>query len=197
MAQKLVEPHVALRRATVDDQKAVTALISRAGGSSKYRKRYGAFSAAFLEFSLLAIIAYDANDEKAPLLGFASFSDGPRDQTTLEEWLPKANVALGQAWRPGQALFVTFLVADPSPLTEQLAVKKLLSTAFSTQPLAQYAIVSLPVKESQPAECDRHFRSLTSELYEEVGVDLPGGAVGGAKGGEQVCVMITTYELVF
>ena len=130
MAQKVVPPRVALRRATVDDQKAVTALISRAGGSSKYRKRYGAFSAAFLEFSLLAIIAYDADDETAPLLGFASFSDGPHDQTTLEEWLIKANDALGQAWRPGQTLFVSFLVADPSPLSEQLAVEKLLSRHF-------------------------------------------------------------------
>lgn len=193
MALKMGPPRIALRRATVDDQKAVTALITKAGGSSKYRKRYGAFSAAFLEFSLLAIIAYDADDGEAPLLGFASFSDGPREQTTLEEWAPTANDALGQTWRAGQVLFVSFLVADPAPghgVCDAAArtVEKLLATAFATLPLAQFAVASLPVKEPVPAECSRHFRSLTGKLYGERGVDLPGGAVGGAKGGEQLGV---------
>jgi hypothetical protein len=190
-------PRIAMRRATVDDQKAVTALITKAGGSSKYRKRYGAFSAAFLEFSLLAIIAYDADDDKAPLLGFASFSDSPREPTTLEDWASAANDALGQTWRAGQVLFVSFLVADPAPMTEQRTVEKLLTTAFATLPLAQFAVASLPVKEPVPAECGRHFQSVTGPLYGERGVELPGGAVGGAKGGEQVGGVQRAAQLVF
>ena len=184
---------IGLRRATLEDQKAVTGLITRAGGSSKFRKRYGTFNAAFLEASYLSVIAFNADDPSAPLLGFAAFSDGPREGVSLEEWLGAANELLGQTWRPASLLFLTFLVADPTPMHEHRVVEQLMARAFATLPLTSFVVATLPAREEVPSDCGRHFRSLTAG-YGEAGVELPGGAAGGAKGGEQV--LLCERELV-
>ena len=54
---------IAVRRAHADDQKAVTALITSAGGTQKMKKRWGQFNlAALIEFGYLSVVAYEASD---------------------------------------------------------------------------------------------------------------------------------------
>ena len=65
-----------LRRAMPTDNKALVALISKAGGASKFRKRYGAFKVELLEASYLSIVAYDIQDPSV-IMAFAAFSDSP------------------------------------------------------------------------------------------------------------------------
>ena len=54
------------------DNKALVALISKAGGASKFRKRYGAFKVELLEASYLSIVAYDIQDPSV-IMAFSRF----------------------------------------------------------------------------------------------------------------------------
>jgi len=156
------------------------------------RKRYGAFNASFLEASYLAVIAYDPMDKDGKIAGFAAFSDGPRE-AVLEDWLAEANETLNQRWRPSGLLFLTFFVVDPVPMFEKRAAEALMRCAFSTLPNVAAVVSTLPSREEAPAEGKPLFRSLTA-AYGDKGVTLPGGAVGGAKGGE--VVLVCERELV-
>jgi hypothetical protein len=131
---------IALRRANADDQKSVTTLVAKAGGASRYRKHYGAFNSSLLDSSYLSIVAYDPSDEEGTLLGFVSFSDGPRDPTPAETWLTEANEIFGQRWSTHSLLWVAFLVADPVPDVEQRTVEKMMRAAFATLPEIDFAV---------------------------------------------------------
>ena len=94
---------------------------------------------------------------------------------------------------PCNLLFLTFLVCDPVPHLEQRSAEALLACAFDALPLVGAVVSMLPAKEEVPAESRKLFRNLTA-AYGAEGATLPGGAVGGGKGGE--AVLVCDRELV-
>jgi hypothetical protein len=160
------------------DNKALVALISKAGGASKFRKRYGAFKVELLEASYLSIVAYDIQDPSV-IMAFAAFSDSPPNNANTDEWLKEANALLGQQWRPHQVLFTEYLVADPG--FELAAVEKLMVTVFNTLPRASFAFVPLPAREEHPMEMKELFRDLSTAAFGDEGIDSLPNSKGPAR----------------
>jgi hypothetical protein len=103
---------IAVRRAHADDQKAITALVTNAGGTPKLRKRWGAFNlAALVELGYLAVVAYEATDaEDMTVLGFAVLSDAPpKEPDKCERWF----AALSAAKAATDAVAAEEAAADP------------------------------------------------------------------------------------
>ena len=101
---------IAVRRAHADDQKAVTALITSAGGTQKMKKRWGQFNlAALIELGYLSVVAYEASDaEDLTLLGFAVFNDAPpKEPEKAELWFAALRGATPRA--------TCLLYTSPSP----------------------------------------------------------------------------------
>ena len=167
---------IGLRRGKADDNKAVVALISKAGGASKFRKRFGAFKVELLESQYLTIVAYDTQ-EPSVILGFGAFSDSPANAST-DEWLKEANALLGQQWRPRNVLFTSYLLADPG--FELIVVEKMLVAVFNTMPATSAALLSLPMCEEQPTETKELFRDLTVGFGDD-GIDSFPGSKGPEK----------------
>jgi hypothetical protein len=148
---------IGVRRGESEDHRSITSLISKSGGSSKYRKRYGAFGVNLLE-GYLSVVAYDLENENE-LLGFCALSDSPKG-TFTETWLSDVNESTesGIVYRTGNTLWMEFLVVDQPQANPVL--EKLMMTVFNTMPEVEFIMVCLPAKEPPVDELADLYRDI-------------------------------------
>mmetsp|Transcript_12238 Transcript_12238/g.25072 ORF Transcript_12238/g.25072 Transcript_12238/m.25072 type:complete len:1447 (+) Transcript_12238:1-4341(+) len=134
---------VLVRRSEIDDQKGLTALISKCGGPSAFRKRFGSYNfAQLIESSYVSITSYH-KDSRKRLLGYLVLNDTPSHfKHGSEEFLRLFNNAYGYNAMGGNTLWVDFLVADAEYSEE--TVECMLVTIYNTLPEVDYVLLNLP-----------------------------------------------------
>ena len=142
----------------------LTALISKCGGPSAFRKRFGSYNfAQLIESSYVSITSYH-KDSRKRLLGYLVLNDTPTHyKHGSEEFLRLFNAAYDDCGARGSnTLWVDFLVADAE--FSQEAVESMLVTIYNTLPEVDYVLFNLP-----KSGVDDKGASAGSDLF----VDMP------------------------
>lgn len=91
----------------------LTALISKSGGPSTYRKRFGSYNFAQLIESGFISLTASHSEQRKRLLGYLTLNDSPRGYAHgSEKWLEFFQEAYEVDTHSSNTLWVDFLVAD-------------------------------------------------------------------------------------
>ncbi|KAJ8603908.1 hypothetical protein CTAYLR_009707 [Chrysophaeum taylorii] len=144
------------RRARPEDHAAISKLVA-AGGTTRYRKQFGAFNlAALLETGFLPLVV--VKEDTTPAAGvrcFVVFSDGPRNETHKAEEKLLELKELGDL-AVGNTLWVDFCAAESGAGRDLF--EHALRTALTTLPAIDHVL--LLTTESVPPECAAFFKAV-------------------------------------
>ncbi|GMI01226.1 hypothetical protein TrST_g7007 [Triparma strigata] len=141
---------VLIRRSEIEDQKGLTALISKSGGPSTYRKRFGSYNFAQLIESGFISLTASHSEQRKRLLGYLTLNDSPRGYSHgSEKWLAYFQEAYEVDTHSSNTLWVDFLVADEEMAAETL--QTMLTTVYDALPSIDYIVMNLDANDENAA----------------------------------------------
>ncbi|GMH79437.1 hypothetical protein TL16_g08145 [Triparma laevis f. inornata] len=141
---------VLIRRSETEDQKGLTALISKSGGPSAYRKRFGSYNFAQLIESGFISLTASHSEQRKRLLGYLTLNDSPRGYAHgSEKWLEFFQEAYEVDTHSSNTLWVDFLVADEEMAAEIL--QTMLTTVYDALPSIDYIVMNLDADDEKAA----------------------------------------------
>ena len=142
------------RRSENQDQKAISTLISKCGGPSVFRKKFGSYNVAqLIESGYLSVTVVNSAKQRE-VLGFLTLNDNPRNYAHgSEKWMSffrKSSSVSNANLKISNTLWIDFFVADET--NSDKIYKNLFTTVFNTLSEIDYIVMCPPSGDTSVAK---------------------------------------------